>query len=426
MSYNIRKVIMFNNFEGENFMKNKTMLKFLLCFFIIGCLFNVKTVDAACNHETETVISIDYKNTSKHVITYQCDDCGRTREKQESHEIEGETYISTNNGYHTKIKKCSICRESIESFSSACNTQGDIVYKSNGNKTHYEVKTCSRCGFLAPITGQAPVSCSSVQTGISKGDVTNHLIYYKCDKCKTGWSEEKPHQLQGETTCYSNNDGTHSTYQACDACGKTVKISTDNCNTSGEPKYVPKGNKEHYILNSCSECSYSERLTGNETSVMCTGVCMNKYIHKNNTTHSVYYNCVKCNQIWTLDENHNFADNQCTSCGIKVIQSAGPSAKSFFEPGWNEDEKQANKEKVKKAYDVIDGGLSPVLHIQSLIMMLGTIAAVIVMTIYGIQWVMANAAKRQDLKAGLWPLAIGVILLVIGPRLVILIVKALL
>ena len=58
-------------------------------------------------------------------------------------------------------------------------------------------------------------------------------------------------------------------------------------------------------------------------------------------------------------------------------------------------------------------------HIQSLVMLFGTFLAVIVILVYSIQWVTATASRRQELKAGLWPLVIGIVLLVIGPKLVV-------
>lgn len=69
--------------------------------------------------------------------------------------------------------------------------------------------------------------------------------------------------------------------------------------------------------------------------------------------------------------------------------------------------------------------MAPLLHIQSLIMLTGAVSAVVVSLIYGIQWVMATSQRRQELKASMWPLIIGVALLAIGPKLAITIYEAL-
>lgn len=69
--------------------------------------------------------------------------------------------------------------------------------------------------------------------------------------------------------------------------------------------------------------------------------------------------------------------------------------------------------------------MAPLLHIQSLIMLIGTISAVVVSLIYGIQWAMATSQRRQELKASIWPLTIGVALLAIGPKLAITLYEAL-
>jgi len=73
----------------------------------------------------------------------------------------------------------------------------------------------------------------------------------------------------------------------------------------------------------------------------------------------------------------------------------------------------------------VDADASPFVFVQSLIVYIGVITAVVVVLVYGIQWIMATPAKKQQLKAALVPLIIGVILLAIGPKLTISIVETL-
>lgn len=87
---------------------------------------------------------------------------------------------------------------------------------------------------------------------------------------------------------------------------------------------------------------------------------------------------------------------------ISAFAYAVPSANYFFNQGTPK----------------TDVNIVPAKHIQSLIMLFGTLLAIVVILIYGIQWVTATSSKRQELKAGLWPLTIGIILLVIGPKMV--------
>lgn len=85
---------------------------------------------------------------------------------------------------------------------------------------------------------------------------------------------------------------------------------------------------------------------------------------------------------------------------------AAPAAQNFFDAGHG-----------GTGEGIVNGFLDPVMHVQSLIMMIGVVSAVIVVLIYGIQWAMATSAKRQELKSGMWPLVIGIALLALGPKL---------
>lgn len=89
-------------------------------------------------------------------------------------------------------------------------------------------------------------------------------------------------------------------------------------------------------------------------------------------------------------------------------------SKSFFEKG--EDGFKNVKVYLNGNNDNV---VTPLKDIQRLVLLIGTFLGVIVSLIYGIQWVTATSAKRQELKAGLYPLVIGVTLLVVGPRLTI-------
>lgn len=108
-------------------------------------------------------------------------------------------------------------------------------------------------------------------------------------------------------------------------------------------------------------------------------------------------------------------------CGMYFVQAAGPSASHFFDA--DKGKYDTVVEKLNSADDDGNKMLSPIYHIQSLIMLIGTVVAVIVVGVYGIQWMVATPAKRQELKSGMIPLILGVILLVLGPRLAMLIVN---
>lgn len=82
--------------------------------------------------------------------------------------------------------------------------------------------------------------------------------------------------------------------------------------------------------------------------------------------------------------------------------SENTPAKNFFNVG----------EDLSKEFD-----FSAMVNIQAVVMGVGVVAAVVVVAIYAIQWMMATPAKRQELKAGMWPLIIGVFLLICGSAL---------
>lgn len=84
---------------------------------------------------------------------------------------------------------------------------------------------------------------------------------------------------------------------------------------------------------------------------------------------------------------------------------------------------EAGAEGAEEIIRVVDGNSDNFVYIQSIIIYIGIIVAVVVTTIYGIQWLMATPAKKQQLKQSLVPLIIGVALLAIGPKLTITLVK---
>lgn len=99
--------------------------------------------------------------------------------------------------------------------------------------------------------------------------------------------------------------------------------------------------------------------------------------------------------------------------GIICFQSislAAMSPKSFFNaPG---------DDGINTINNLINNtGVAPAIHIYKMILGVGVVASVVVVAIYAIQWMMATPAKRQELKAGMWPLIIGVFLLVCGSAL---------
>jgi len=103
---------------------------------------------------------------------------------------------------------------------------------------------------------------------------------------------------------------------------------------------------------------------------------------------------------------------KCIICILVMVCMLGLSsfayASGFFESG---------KGGAEKIVGIIDGNATPFVYIQSIVMAVGAIVAVVVALVYGIQWVMATPAKKQQLKSALVPILIGVTLLVIGPSL---------
>lgn len=108
---------------------------------------------------------------------------------------------------------------------------------------------------------------------------------------------------------------------------------------------------------------------------------------------------------------------------FQPISLAAMSSENFFNAGRNNFNKIINGE-IK--LEIVDGGVTvikegvdvaPAIHIYKMILGVGVAAAVVVVAIYAIQWMMATPAKRQELKAGMWPLIIGVFLLICGSAL---------
>lgn len=110
----------------------------------------------------------------------------------------------------------------------------------------------------------------------------------------------------------------------------------------------------------------------------------------------------------TLLYAHVGADGKVET-GDTLTKSDKDPATQFFEAGKSTFEGRAK--------DIVNENLAPIKHIQRLIMLFGILISIIVILIYGIQWVTATSAKRQELKAGLYPLVIGIFLLGVGPTL---------
>ena len=105
-----------------------------------------------------------------------------------------------------------------------------------------------------------------------------------------------------------------------------------------------------------------------------------------------------------------------------LVFAAGPSAGYFFGAGAGVSEKVIERleSSETKGENIFREGINlfdPIIHIQSLIMYMGIFIAVIIVSVYAIQWMLAAPARKQELKAGMWPLIIGVFLLTAGPKL---------
>lgn len=185
------------------------------------------------------------------------------------------------------------------------------------------------------------------------------------------------------------------------------KCDVEGCTYSGGKSYVAyRFIYNGMVCNVCVECLGNGAMKNVE----------NVKGHKIEVTESFL---TGEDRVTILDESHNnvsqSASNKGNGSGGQSVVTGGPNVSGFFNAG------SGKFNIIKTAINGTDKYgtvLDPIYHIQSLIIFFGTLGAIIIMLVYGIMWVTANPAKRQELKASLWPLCIGVILLVIGPRLV--------
>lgn len=188
-------------------------------------------------------------------------------------------------------------------------------------------------------------------------------VYYACLKCKEGTTETL----------------------------RKFSLTGINCNCKGKPRMVicEKTNKK---------CEY----------------------HGGKFLYQVYHqgNLIEfCNKCFKGNGSYEVIESLAELRGEEDktqdnVMGAGPSAEDFFGAG-----------DPTIGIKIVDENLKPVLHIQSLIIKIGVYAAVIIIMIFGIQWTMATPSKRQELKAGMIPLVLGVFLLVAGPSLAMLIIN---
>lgn len=217
-------------------------------------------------------------------------------------------------------------------------------------------------------------------------------------------------------------------------CGYGTGVSRDAFYTesnkyfasASSPKIYCKDAKVRYICLGCHEIvdgifNNGKKFTENFNFVMCsTEVCSMemricvKLSEKCSLHNKAYYNyydndgqIVKyCGTCYKKDGTLIVEDEEGTR--VDDFRETKLSATAFFNAG------KKDAEKGKAAVDVKIGAIK---HIQSLIMAIGALGGVIVILIYGIQWAIATPNKRQELKGSILPLTLGVSLLVLGPRL---------
>lgn len=385
-------------------MKKKTLLSFILCFLMIGCLSQTYAAIGCDCVPIDTDMVYDYENNKteyicnycgkvKYVADHECrrvefyqegdeyehtlvkycmyNECGITSfQKSEPHGKTYMAYISNGNGTHAILHCCEICDRRMATGGDA--EPCDWKYKPvSGTQTHKKVIDCS-CGYKNENRYAAEACKGEV---VSKnGDTTK----YRCTVCGNEWSKDCVYEVKSTK---SNKNGTHTINLVCKDCGQT-KNKIENCGRS----YIALTGNMHKVKNNCTKCRDYTTVIGEES---CRGQVVNVV-----DDGMINYKCQYCTNTWQ---------------GKGVNTNLGIGSGGFFGA--------ADAGIISNAKTAINGELSPIKHVQSLIMLVGAIAAVIVVLVYGIQWTMATSAKRQELKAGMWPLAIGVILLSIGPKL---------
>ena len=77
----------------------------------------------------------------------------------------------------------------------------------------------------------------------------------------------------------------------------------------------------------------------------------------------------------------------------------------------------------QEIFNVIDSHHAPFEYVMSLVNLIAVIVAVFVIMVYGVQWLTASSQKKQQLKAALLPMSIGLALIIVGPRLAMIVIN---
>ena len=394
--------------------------------------------------------------------------------------LAGNSLIKIDGGYYHQLSiKCPTHKVNVAAVADGYKCPNDsfnfLFADSNGNVAH-KIASCSTCtdgdilnygsdGYKC-TNGSSTVNCVAAGTE----------YYHKVGSCASACNGTIYKDAAGIKYCSNgevrvDDSNRHITRNnKCSTCNKDDAITNGICSTgkaihtdgSGnwhiadkECPYhgivVDKGSEVYICVNTKQSVIWNDGEFKHGDSFHDCGTCSNKiidgkcsktglevieYIGSDDRFRGEDYHVVgKCNQNGTVidmkvvglycnthklsvDSNYYHAPVETGggNPGGTTVVVGGPSAEAFFNAG---------KDNAKKGYDAVDGKIEPLLHIQSMIMMAGIYIAVIVVLIYACQWMLATPGKRQELKASLWPLVIGVILLVMGPKLAILIVNTL-
>lgn len=402
-------------------MKLKTMLRFLLCFLIIGSINSFTQVNA---HTTE---SMKCKSGCTWKTVYN------TR-------LDGSTY-TRDDSKHDILTYCQVCFYELNYLENvSCQREEAYTYVANGKHDHHTV--CKYCGSKQYLFGVVDCNLTNKAYEVPFGDFYHILTGY-CTLCKTDVKIEQACYIGKTEKPVINGNLTHNLMKVCDCGRDSASIYRIDCDMNGAGKWITASNSKlseyHYFLPTCSKCGqdWKSRIKEENTGISIydkngkwidfleegkhTASASYSWAWIGNDMHCQNRTCSVCNVTYQGgNEKHSFVNGKCI-CGAtkgmtaKEVTINGPTASGFFgAAGGNID------------YSVVDGQLDFVYHIQSIIMLVGCIAAAAVTGIYAIQWLTATPARRQELKASLFPLGIGIALLILGPTFAVMIVNILL
>jgi len=353
-------------------MKFKTILKVLLCFFIIGSLSEVAYA-VPLNSNTQMQFEGGSAGTA---YCYSCNLANKVEVKvvdghlqcANGHKVVriNKTYVNiATEGYHHPSTRYVYCKE-CKSIN-VCGTNCD---KSTGKHdfSNQSVVGClsssknCECGDLVFITDTIN-SKNLVLCGYGTG-VSREAFYTESNKYFASASEPKIYCTDARVSY----------------------ICLECCKVQNNKKVSENFDKE------CPKLRCSGEM------VICKGQSDGSYNYYDSNDQLM--NALKVDGEWVIEDEE----------GTRVddFRETKLSATAFFNAG------KKDAEKGKAAVDVKIGAIK---HIQSLIMAIGALGGVIVILIYGIQWAIATPNKRQELKSSILPLTLGVSLLVLGPRL---------